>query len=347
MIVPYVNDFYTVHNDLVKYLVHPEEAIGASIYRGEKHHLRCPVCGIGEKWTTFDNLANNGFTCPYCDNKTSYFNRFMNILLTELNENFEPEKEFSWCKYPSFDKLSYKKGIYDFVIEKKKLIIEMDGGFHSIDNAMSGQSKEEIEYIDKMKDKLAREHGYKVIRIDCCYNRMSKRFDILLNNICKSEFVKYYDLSKIDMKYVNEKALENVIKKTCEYWNRKYSISEIHEITKLSNTTIDNYLIIGNNIGWCRYNKSISRVRANGIKIKALQNGKLIGIYKSRKDAIAQLKEKYNIIFDRDLITATLNGKRETYKTVEFIKISNDEYRKLLKAEIYDLDTSIIPFKTD
>ena len=345
-IVPYVNDFYTIHSDLLKYFVNPGETIGAPVRRGGKHHLRCPICSVGEKWSTFENLIAHGFSCPCCDNKTSYFNRFMNILLTELNEDFDAEKEFDWCNFLSYDGTKTQKGIYDFVIEKKKLIIEMDGGFHSIDNNMSGQSKEESKYIDNMKDFLAIENGYKVIRIDCCYNKLSDRFNMLIENINKSLLIEHYDISNVNMEEINKKALESVIKKVCDYWNQKYTIGEIKEMTQLSTTTVKSYLVIGHSINWCVYNKSESKSRARGFKIKAVQNNNLIGVYQSRQDAVFQLKDKYNITFDRDLISATLNGKRETYKGIKFIKIDNDEYRDLIKEQLYELDLSLIPGNT-
>ena len=87
-------------------------------------------------------------------------------LLEQLNLEFETEYCPQWID----------KSKYDFYIPSKNLIIEMDGAFHYKDNKMSGQTKEKSKKIDNRKDELANKHGLKVIRIDCNYYDISKRF---------------------------------------------------------------------------------------------------------------------------------------------------------------------------
>ena len=100
IVKPYVDDFYTLHSDLLKYLEDPESTIGEATYNRKKYMMICPECKIGRVETTLAHLVECGFSCPCCGNKGSYFNRFGNYMFAELNEIFESEKRFDWCKFP-------------------------------------------------------------------------------------------------------------------------------------------------------------------------------------------------------------------------------------------------------
>lgn len=344
IIVPYVNDFYTLHKDLLIYFENPLETVGVPSWglNNEKYHLICPDCKKGDRWMTLENVIRNGFSCPYCSNKISYFNRFMGFLLTGLNEDYESEKCFDWCRFKTYDGKSIRKGIYDFVIENKKLIIELDGGFHFTYNSINDQSVEEIKYIDKMKDKLVIKNGYKIIRINCTYNAKTDRFTKFVKNLKDGEFSLYYNINNIDLNKINKKSVENDIKVVAEYWNKNYSIDEIKKITNYCKATIRAYLNIANEIGLCKYEQNEGRKRAKGTKIKILQEDKLVGVFNSISDASKILKNKYCIPFDKGMIRKNMNGETLNYKGLNFIQIDNNEYRELLKQEIYDIDMSKI-----
>lgn len=340
IIVPYVNDFYTLHSDLSIYFENSLETVGISTSdpSKKKFHLICPECKKGHKWMTLPNLARNGFSCPYCSNKISYFNRFMGFLLTELNEDYESEKTFDWCKFKSYDGEKIRSGIYDFVIENKKLIIELDGGFHFSYNNMTNVTKEECQYIDKMKDKMAIKNGYKIVRIKCTYNAKPDRFEKFVKNLKNGEFSKYYNIDKIDLNEINKKSSENDVKIIAKYWNDNYTIEEIKDIIGYCSATIRAYLILADEIDLCNYNPSEAKSRARGTKLKVLQDGKLVGLFTSKLDASKRLKDKYNIPFDKGLIVQNINGERPDYKTLNFIEITNEEYRQLLNEKIYDIN---------
>lgn len=139
----------------------------------KKVYIKCPVCGeTSTKKYSFNNIYRNKCCCDKCRGGISFPNRFMFNLLKQLNINFETEKRFEWCTY--FNKYKNKEciGVYDFYIPSKNLIIEMDGGFHYKDNEINGKSYGEIELIDLEKDRLAKLHGLKVIRIDCDYKKI-------------------------------------------------------------------------------------------------------------------------------------------------------------------------------
>ena len=50
--------------------------------------------------------------------------------------------------------------------------------------------------IDQYKDEMAKQHGIKVIRIDCDY--LCKRLEYITNSIKSSFLVKLFDLNKVD-----------------------------------------------------------------------------------------------------------------------------------------------------
>ena len=83
--------------------------------------------------------------------------------------------------------------MYDnyFVYNNKEYILEMDGGFHSIDNLMNGQTVEESKSIDDYKDTMAKEHGIEVIRIDCYY-KSKDRLEYVKQNIIDSKLNKIH-----------------------------------------------------------------------------------------------------------------------------------------------------------
>ena len=344
IIKPYVDDFYTLHKDLLIYLEHPEDTIGEATYNRKKYILICPECKIGKVETTLAQLVINGFSCPCCGNKGSYFNRFGHYLFNELHEEFESEKCFNWCRFPNFkhrDKIY--SGIYDFVIESKKLIVEMDGGLHK--TGTSTKSKDEVKYVDDMKTRLAIQNGYVIVRIDCSYGVVKDRFNIFKNNLLNSNLKDYYDLGSVDLEKLDVLANQNITKIISEYWNQGYTIPEIVKLSTFCTSTVRTYLRKGTKIGWCSFDEGKSRSR--GYKIKVMQNNNLVGLFESKAKCTKQVREKYHIIFDSDMIAKNINHKINNYKGLNFVKISNEEFRELLQAEITDIDISKMTYTNE
>lgn len=131
--------------------------------------FKCPDCNsIMKQKTTIANLyTHKGVKCPICSDGYSSIAKYFYSLLLQLKEqnqidDFEMEKKFIWCSFynPFIENMSY--GIYDFVIESKKLIIEIDGGFHRKSRKESKISLNEIKYRDNQKDVLAINNGYDI-----------------------------------------------------------------------------------------------------------------------------------------------------------------------------------------
>ena len=71
-------------------------------------------------------------------------------------------------------------------------IIEVDGGFHKRVHNKSKLTLNDIKYIDSMKDKLAVDNGYKLIRIAAYESDM----DYMKNSIINSTLSKIYNLKQ-------------------------------------------------------------------------------------------------------------------------------------------------------
>jgi very-short-patch-repair endonuclease len=95
-------------------------------------------------------------------------------LLTELLGSAEKEKRFDWCRGDSRDQTRHGRTLpFDAVWEARKLIVEIDERQHSepvafFDKRMtvSGVPRgEQRRRYDERKARLAREHGYTMVRI--------------------------------------------------------------------------------------------------------------------------------------------------------------------------------------
>ena len=124
-------------------------------------------------------------TCKCCGDGVKFPNKFAFNLLEQLGLDFVTEYSPKWIGRKS----------YDFYIPSLNLILEMDGGFHNKDNKMSGQTKEESREIDDYKDKLAKEHGIEVVRIDCDYYILTERATYIKQNILNSKLSTLFDLN--------------------------------------------------------------------------------------------------------------------------------------------------------
>lgn len=252
-----VNDLKTSRPDLVKYFVNKEETTIYKAGSANKCLLKCPFCG-NEKYMSVNKLSQRGFSCNQCGDGFSYPERFMYNLLTQLQVQFETEVVFGW---------SNKRYRYDFVY--KNIIIEMDGGFHTTDNSLNGKTKEMSKETDDIKDALAKEHGYTMIRVDCT----NSDYEYIKNNVLKSELSNVFDLSVINwLELENTITNMNSVKEVSEEWSKHV----------LTNKQIGDKF----HIGWQKVQKCLKTASRLGIieyDTKASSSGKYITAFKQDK----------------------------------------------------------------
>ena len=258
-----INTIWDLNRDWVeKFGISEEDAKKYTRGSRELIKVKCPDCGKEKTIEIADIFRQKSIECV-CGDGFSEGHKYMHELLNQLNINFIDNYKPKWCNYYNEYKKKNSYGEYDFIIEDMKLIIEVDGGFHRKDNEMNGQTKEESEYIDNMKDELAKENGYKVIRIP--YGDGDFK-----GNILNSELSYIFDLSNIDWLKCEEFSLSSLIKKVCDYWNNKdeqETTVDVSKIFRLNRTTVRSYLKRGIKLGLCEYdlnkeyNKRLSKVR--------------------------------------------------------------------------------------
>lgn len=248
-------DIWTTNPEVAELLKDREDGYKYTAYSNKAVEFVCNKCGqdVGKK--VIASVTQRGLGCQFCGRGRSYPNKFMYNLLKSLDVSFEMEKRFDWCVFPSYDKSYVSFGIYDFVIEDQKLIIEMDGGLghgHYVIKT-SYYSVEDTAYRDKYKDELAIEHGYNIVRIRCDYQKSNDRFQTCKSSVQKSDFARIFDLSNVDWTFIDQQAQGSVLLDICELYNQGFSSSEISEILDYDLSSVINHLHKGHELSLCNF----------------------------------------------------------------------------------------------
>ena len=129
------------------------------VFKGSSNQKRWFVCDncLHSFDMSLDNIIK-GKWCPMCINKTE------KKIYDALNEHYpiiEREFKVKWCKNIKTNRY-YP---FDFCIESKKVIIELDGRQHFEDIKHWNSSFEDRHSIDLVKQLDANDNGYRVIRM--------------------------------------------------------------------------------------------------------------------------------------------------------------------------------------
>ena len=118
----------------------------------KKFDFDCDVCN--KVFTCQLSDITKGVWCSFCVNKTEL------ILFNKLKEKYNTLKtqyKVDWCK-------NIKRLPFDFVIEERKIIIELDGKQH-FEQIGNWQTPEETRKNDLFKMNCANKNGFSIIRI--------------------------------------------------------------------------------------------------------------------------------------------------------------------------------------
>ena len=332
VVVEGINDIPTTAPFMTKYFKNGYEDAKKFTYSSkQKIFFKCPNCRrIKDKAVCIDNLYHNKSIGCICSDNIPYTEKFLMELLKQLNTTFKYQYYPKWCMFNDLNG-KLKKGIYDFLLSNTTIIVETDGEFHSKDNTLSGMSIEESEYIDNIKDKLAKENGYEVIRIDCNYNSGNK-FGYMKNSVLKSKISEIFDLSKIDWEIINEFALSNLEKIVCEYKkeNPELSVSDLCKVMNMGKTSIINFLKQGNELGWCHYDAKEEMRKGNSKRINKGEKQVIClndkRIFKSAKELDRKSEEIYGLKLDYRGIGGVCRKEKKQHKG--YIFMFYEEYIK-------------------
>lgn len=193
----------------------------------------CPCCKKEYKRKIANVVRNKHVSCPTCNDGFSYPEKFMANVLTQLNISFD---------YHYSDKTWTQKYIYDFRFDYNgsKYIIETDGGLGHGHRNMPSTSSDELLDIDRIKDQLATDNGYHIIRIDCDYK--NDRYQYIKQSIINA-LNGILDLSNIDWNECNIKSLDSMFLKVINCYKKdSIFLDNISELTGIKIRTITKYL---------------------------------------------------------------------------------------------------------
>ena len=309
-----INTIWDKTHWMVDLGVSEEDAKKYTPQSNKKIFVTCSNCGEVTKKQINHIYVYNSISCT-CSDKISYPNKFSYSLLDQLNEIYKfdyLEHEYSpeWIGNKSYDNY--------FIHDGNEYIVEMDGRWHNQDNNMSGQTKEESKEIDDYKDRLAKEHRIKVIRINC----EESNLEFIKNNILLSDLKDIFNLNNIDWLQCEKFSLSNLVKLACDYKteNPKMTPTEIGKIMKLCSETIRRYLKRGNNLKWCIYTPKSIYKKARRIKI--IKDKKILGYFKSCNELSRRSEELFGVKLTSSKISEVCSGKIKQHKgfIFEYIK---------------------------
>lgn len=331
-----------IHPELLMYFANRDDAYKYTAHSGKIIDAICPFCGLGKKISVHD-LTNQGLACPQCTDGVSYPNKLMYNVLLQLHLDFKNEISkfcdgFEWVG-------GYK---YDFYFEKdqKQYFIEMDGGFHYGNGFLP---YEKAKLTDLRKDTLATEHGISIIRINCNYRSMSKRFEFIKQNILNSKLRDVLDLSLVSWDDANQVAVESNIKLAATLWNTTvYCTQEIAQQLGLNTNTVRKHLRLAASMGLCDYNHLSALHRSRGINnpikgnvsrlvahrskpkkpIALYKNGRLLGMFFSQSDLARQSEEICGRYIDQRYISRVCLGHKKSAYGFVFKFATLDEYEQ-------------------
>lgn len=315
IVVKGINDIATTTPELIPFFVNIEDAYIHSKYSEEKVLVKCIYCNTIKTMRIADLSKYGRVTCDKCSDGLSYPNKFAHEFFSQLSSQYNYyDSEYSpdWAKPLRYDN-------YIELLDDRKIIVEMDGGFHYL--------KDKRFYCknDSKKDLLANENNIKVIRINCNYNKTSERFSIIKNNMISS-LKDYFDLSNINWEKCNEIGLSNRLYEVIHYYksNAKLGLPEIAKHFNISMETLYNYLYIGEDLGLCQYIRNDpNRIKnSKPIAMYDLDNN-LIGIFKSAKQIEQTFPEK-------NLLGRSIRqyiSQNKTYKNYNFKFVTYEEYQ--------------------
>lgn len=346
IVVQGVNDIPTTNPEMVKYFIGGYDEAKKYIRRSSKSIFAiCPDCHIIKpKPIKITTLYEQGISCT-CGDGFSFGHKYMFSVITQLILKFKDNYTFDWCKFHDYTNRQ-TTGEYDFVIEDLKLIIEVDGGFHRKDNKMNGQTKEHSKYLDDMKDKLAIENGYKVVRISDEGN--------IKSNILDSELSNLFDLSKIGWLKAEEFALSNLSKKACELYNSnpKLSNTDIGIMIGLNEQTVRKYLKQWVAIGLCSYNPLESSKQSGkkngklcGKEVEIFKDNISLGIFESCMELERQSEENFGVKLGFSAVASVCRGKKKEYKGFTFGYIGDERIFEMNNFETKENGKEVEIFK--
>lgn len=298
--------------NLIKYFKNKED-LNYSVGSHKKVEFVCPDCKK-ETIRMIKLVTRNGYNCPYCKDTLSYPEKYLRNFISQLKIEYEVEKKFYWSNNKR----------YDFYIPSINCIIETNGSQHYQERGFShvgGRTLKEEQENDIYKKNLAINNGIiNYIQLDCSVSNS----EYIKNSILKSDISKLINIQEINYDKCSMFACSNMFKLIFNEWNNmEYkNTTIIANKYKVSRRMVSDCLKTGNELGLCKYDpkksikyRDLSTNNTNNKKIKCITINEE---FRSIKECVRQLEDRYNTRFLRREISSVLNGKRNEYKGFVF-----------------------------
>lgn len=324
-------DVATTHPETIKYFLNREDATKFSFGSEAETQFRCLDCGNIET-RKISSVVQNGIRCRKCYDNISFPQKVMNNLLYQLKDNgviddFDTEYNPSWTDRP-----------YDnaFVYNDDLFIVENHGKQHYEESAR-GRSLEQEQYNDKLKYERALCNGISKENYIVIDARESE-IEYIKKSILESRLSQIFNLNNIDWNDCYEKALKNLVKATCDLYDKEgLNVPMISEKLKLGKTTVRRYLRRGETLGWCLYEPEKDRLKnqksaskGRRARVVCLNTGEE---FKSIKAAAEAFK------INPSSISAVCRGRsyfggRDEDNKVYYVWAKKDDYLKMSEDDI-------------
>lgn len=308
---------------LIQYLVDENDAYKYSYCHNGKILMRCPICGHRE-YKHVNAVYRCGFSCPICSDGVSAPNKIMYNILQQLCVKCIREVNktdgYEWMQRFSYD--------FYCRLNNMDLLIEMDGGFHNLQ-----RQKEK----DIIKDKLAKDNNFKLIRIDCDYINVDV-VDFVKESIVKSELAQLLPIDKVDWQQCRIAAAKNLMLKACELWeNDGLGTVQIAERIGVHKATVAEYLKRGHKANLClSYNTHESYKRGTDHIIKciaAIKNDEVVCVFRGKQEIEEKSVLRLGVWFRHNCVYEVCNGKAKTHRGFKFKYITREEYEQYKMIE--------------
>ena len=180
----YNNSFASIEKS--KYWSNKNKVKPTQVFKStaSKYWFDCNKCN--NEFETKLSSITSGSWCPKCRYKTE---DKLFIILSKIYPSIKTQFKVDWCK-------NIKHLLFDFVIEERKIIVELDGEQHWIQVA-KWKTPEHNRKMDLYKMKCANDNGFSIIRI-------------IQEDVYKNKYDWLNEIISNIEKITNEKTIQNI-----------------------------------------------------------------------------------------------------------------------------------------
>lgn len=305
--------------EIIPYLLHPEDAYQYAYQSNKPILFKCPFCGkTSEQY--INNVYRRGFFCECLSDGISLPNKLMANILDQLHIPYKREvgrTVFAWIGEYYYD-------FYFKINSNQNILVEMDGRYHD---------EVDCQERDRIKDLLAKENGFQLIRIDCKYK--GEPIEYIKHSILDSELKDILNLESIDWNRCKEIYKTHAMLKACEIWETTFcTISDIAKHLKMDNRTIAKYLKRGVVLGLCpSYSYAEAQNRNSSRQIAIIDNDRMLRVFFNSKECATTLQNETGMRFTAKGVSNCAYGYNKSYHKYQFKHITREEYEQYKMIE--------------